>query len=243
MNFVFLLFIPVSTLAFEDDSTEKVEKLWESVRKSIDQADYRSADKSLTSILAIQPKLSNAFYYRGRVRFQAGEIKDSVADFDQHVSLSPGVKSRQWERGISLYYLEKYGQGAKQFEIYQTYHDNDVENSAWRFLCVAKADGIEAAKKNLLPIRNDRRVPMMQIYEMYRGNLTPTEVLAAAEKQSTNDAEKNSARFYANLYIGLLYEVQGQNDKSKEHIRIAKKHKIAHYMWDVANVHLLLRKK
>ena len=37
---------------------------------------------------------------------------------------------------------------------------------------------------------------------------------------------------------GLYYEAAGDNAKAKEHITTAaEKHKIGHYMWDVARVH------
>ena len=85
-----------------------------------------------------------------------------MADFDKYVELKPDAESRQWERGISYYYAGEFAKGAKQFELYQTYHDQDVENSVWRYLCVAREGGVEKAQANMLPIENDRRIPMMQ---------------------------------------------------------------------------------
>ena len=44
--------------------------------------------------------------------------------------------------------------------------------------------------------------------------------------------------------MGLYYEAAGDADKCKEHLTAAvEKHKIGHYMWDVANVHLARMKK
>jgi lipoprotein NlpI len=158
------------------------------------------------------------------------------------VELSPKQESRQWERGIALYYAGEYERGAKQFELYQTFHDNDVENSAWRYLCVARDKGVAEAQKTMLPIKDDRRVPMMQIYDLYRGKLTPDDVLAAVEKNAAGDREKNSGLFYAHLYIGLWHEAAGKADLAAKHIAAAEKHKIGHYMYDVARVHGEVRK-
>ncbi|MEC9093754.1 MAG: tetratricopeptide repeat protein [Planctomycetota bacterium] len=226
---------------FQQDDSQEIDRLWQETQKAIQKSDHFTAEKQLSAILDKQPETSQAYYYRGRVRFQAGKIQASVADFDRHVKLSPQLKSRQWERGISLYYANQFEQGAQQFEIYQTYHDNDVENSAWRFLCVARSKNVEAARQNLLPIANDRRIPMMQIYEMYQGRLSPEKVIQAAEKLPANASQRNSAKFYAHLYIGLLYEVQGKKEESFKQIKLAREHKIGHYMWDVANVHQKLR--
>jgi len=55
-------------------------------------------------------------------------------------------------------------------------------------------------------------------------------VLAAA-------GDENQPLFYAHLYIGLWHEVAGRAEEAKKHILEAEKHKIGHYMWDVAHVH------
>ena len=83
----------------------------------------------------------------------------------------------------------------------------------------------------------DRRVPMAQVYDLYRGTGTPAAVLAAAQAGSPQPERLNSQLFYAHLYLGLYYEAAGQVDLAKEHILKAEEHKIAHYMWDVAHLH------
>jgi lipoprotein NlpI len=193
---------------------------------------------ALTKAIEIDPKEATAWYLRGRERFRLGQVRESVADFDKHVELAPALASRQWERGISLYYAGQFDKGAKQFELYQTYHDNDVENSVWRYLCMARSEGVEKAREAMLPIKNDPRVPMMQIYDLYRGKLKPEDVLRAAAAGDVPDSERNARLFYAHLYLGLYYEAAGEAKQAKTHIfEAADKHKIGHYMWDVAHIH------
>lgn len=51
-------------------------------------------------------------------------------------------------------------------------------------------------------------------------------------------------QFYAELYLGLLAEAQGDERQALAHLAAAEKHKIGHYMWDVARVHAdLLRRQ
>jgi len=71
---------------------------------------------------------------RGSEHFRAGRFAESVADFDAEIKLDPRRSPWHWKRGISLYYLGRYADGAKQFEGYQTVDGNDVENAVWRFL-------------------------------------------------------------------------------------------------------------
>jgi lipoprotein NlpI len=191
----------------------------------------------LTAAIQKEPQLADAYYLRGRENFKLGNVKKSVADFDRYVQLEPKAESRQWERGISYYYAGEYEKGAKQFELYQTYHNQDVENSVWRYLCVAAKDGIAAAQKNMLPIESDRRVPMMEIYDLYRGKQTPEDVMKAVEVGNPGADEKNKRLFYANLYLGLWYQAADKRDLAKKHMIEAEQHKIGHYMWDVAHVH------
>src|SRR4029078_11454263 len=142
---------------------------------------HADAIDRLTEVITKSPTTAEALYYRGRENFRAGKISESVADFDKFVQLRPKSEAEQWERGISYYYAGQFAKGAKQFEDYQTFHNQDVENSVWRYLCVAPEEGVEKAQATLLPISDDRRVPMMQIYELYRGKLKPDDVLAAAK--------------------------------------------------------------
>ena len=81
----------------------------------------------------------------------------------------------------------QYAAGRKQFEGYQTVDSNDVENAVWRFLCMAHSDGVAAARDDLLKIKHDRRVPMMEIYAMFAGRTTPDQVLVTTGAQQALD--------------------------------------------------------
>ncbi len=201
------------------------------------KGEHNKAITTLDEAIAKNPKLAEAFYLRGRSRFCAGLVAESVSDFDKYVALRPDDEKSQWERGIAYYYVEDFAKGAKQFELYQTYYDQDVENSVWRYLCVARSEGVEKAQAKMLPITNDRRVPMMQIYDLYRGKLKPEDVLAAANAGNPGKESLNTRLFYAHLYLGLWHEAAGRAAEAKEHLLKAEEHKIGHYMWDVAHVH------
>jgi lipoprotein NlpI len=220
-------------------------KAQEAFRKALvasEKGNPAEAEKLLTEHLEAAPEDPFGYYWRGRERLRLAKIKESVADFDQFVKLAPDRERQLWERGIALYYAGEYERGAKQFELYQTYHDADVENAAWRYICQVRAKDVATARKELLPIAGDRRPVLMDIYAMFKEEKSPDEVLAAAEKVDGGDAEKKLARFYAHLYVGLYYEAKGDAEKSLKYIReAAEKHRDPHYMGDVAAVHFKLR--
>jgi lipoprotein NlpI len=230
---VTLLFVTPWTplVRAQDDVGEILEK---ALAASREQPSEEAVDL-LSQVIQQKPDLPLAWYHRGREQFRLGRIAQSVKDFDKFVELQPQADSRQWERGIAYFYAGEYAKGAKQFELYQTFHDQDVENSTWRYLCLVPLEGVEKAREKMLPIKEDRRVPMMQIYDLYRGKATPEDVLKAT-KELTGDS-KQAAEFYAHLYLGLWYDAAGKKEQAKEHIFAAEQRPIRHYMFDVARVH------
>jgi tetratricopeptide (TPR) repeat protein len=220
--------------------------LFVQAQEAASREDYQTARKLLDRVVERKDAPKAAYYWRGRALFCLAKVKESVADFDRYVKANESAESRQWERGIAMYYAGEFQRGADQFKLYQTYHANDVENSVWRFLCLARAKDVETARKNLLPIRNDPRIPMMKIYDLYRGAAEPDEVLEAAEEG--NDANRIAGqRFYAELYVGLYYEATGNPKAALPLLKSAaeshrKTQNVNRYMWAVADVHYRLLK-
>lgn len=209
------------------------------------QRKYPESLADFSKALELNPKAADALDRRGSVHFMLGNIKESIADFDKFLELRPDEFAGHWRRGITLYYGGKYDEGRKQFAGYEKVDTNDVENSVWHCLCAARVIGLEKARTNLLKIGFDRRVPMMVVYDLFRGTAKPEDVLAAAEAGQADAAERTRRHFYAHLYLGLYYEMVGQPEKSLEHLTImVEKHKLpGHYMWETGRVHLELRKK
>ncbi len=192
------------------------------------------------SMLLAQNPSAAVYNRRGVEQFKLGHIQQSLADFDRAIDLDLAQAPYHWQRGIALYYAGRYDDGRKQFELHQTVNGNDVENAAWRYLCMARAGTVEAARASILPIEHDSRVPMMQIYALYKGELAVDDVLAAARAGNPPADVLNERLFYAHLYIGLYYEAAGKSKQARDHIAQAVKHKVDHYMGHVARVHLQL---
>jgi lipoprotein NlpI len=211
-----------------------------SVRAEVYEAmqKYTDAIADWTKIIELDKKSALAYQQRGTVQFKTGKIKESIADFDEYIARVPKAKISHWQRGISYYYAGRFEDGRKQFEGYQDFDSNDVENAVWRFMCMARADGIDKARKAILKIGDDRRVPMRQVYDLYKGDLKPEDVLAAAEAGKVTDAQRNSQRFYAHLYVGIYHDLLNDKKKAFTHLnKAAEEYRIGHYMWDVARIH------
>ncbi len=169
--------------------------------------------------------------------FAAGRLEAAADGFDQVAALVPGAAPQLWQRGIALYYVGRYRDCREQFESHRLVNPNDVENAAWHFLCVARGESPEAARAALLPVGPDGRAPMPEIYEMFRGERTPEQVMADGERQAARRGA--SARFYAHLYVGLYHEALGNDAAAREHLTAAAGDEFGGgYMQMVARVHV-----
>jgi lipoprotein NlpI len=196
------------------------------------------------SCLRLDPALAAAYDHLGSELFKLGRIPEALASFDRFLELRPGERPGHWKRGIALYYAGKFDEGRRQFAAYEKVSTDDVENAAWHYLCNARAHGVEKARKELLKIGNDRRVPLMKVYALYAGQGTPDDVLAAVREGDPKGAELKERLFYAHLYLGLYYEAAGDRKRAFEHIaRAADDNKVGGYMGDVARVQRDVLKK
>jgi lipoprotein NlpI len=182
---------------------------------------------------AAQDQSPRALLDRAVAEFSKGRIAESVSAFDELARVAPAEAPYLWQRGIALYYAGRYRDCRAQFESHRTVNSDDVENAAWHFLCVARAESPQAARAALLPVGPDSRVPMREVYEMFKGATTADAVLKAA-------GTRPQARFYAHLYIGLYSEATGDGARAREHIEVAAQPQFADaggYMHMVAVVH------
>lgn len=169
--------------------------------------------------------------------FRAGRVTDALRGFDRVAALSPADAPYLWQRGIAQYYAGQFRECRDMFVSHRTVNPDDVENAVWHFLCVARAESPDAARKQMLPVGPDARVPMREVYQMFQGRMSEAQVMRAAG----NDP---SAQFFARLYVGLYLEATGQAARGRAQIEIAAEDRFARvggYMHDVARVHLMPR--
>jgi lipoprotein NlpI len=188
----------------------------------------------LIAVLLVAAQDVRAILNTAITDFRAGRVEQSLAGFDQVARLSPGDAPYLWQRGIAQYYAGRFRECRDMFISHRTVNPDDVENAAWHFLCVARAESPEAARRQMLPVGPDARVPMREVYRMFKGELTQAQVMKAAGSDP-------SAQFFARLYIGLYLEATGNREAGRTQIEIAAEDRFARvggYMHDVARVHM-----
>jgi len=172
--------------------------------------------------------------------FFAAEPAASARLFDRVAAALPEREPELWQRGIALYYAERFADGRSQFELHERVNPNDVENPAWHYLCVAREKGVAAAREAMLPVGDDARVPMREILDLFAGRGDEADVLAAAGRGP--EADRRNQLCYAHLYLGLHAEAAGDAAAAQRHITAAAgTYRMDHYMGRVAGVHARLR--
>jgi lipoprotein NlpI len=189
----------------------------------------------LIALVAFGQTTPQALYQQAVEQFRAGRVAESANSFDQLARAVPQQAPDLWQRGIALYYAGRFADCRAQFESHRAVNPDDVENAAWHFLCVARQTSTAKARELLLPVGPDPRRPMKEVLEMFRGKLTPDQVIAAA-------GSSDDALFYAHLYVGLYNEALAKPGETLRHIRIAAQDRFQAmgYMHMVARVHLRL---
>ncbi|GJP47642.1 hypothetical protein CLOM_g6822 [Closterium sp. NIES-68] len=174
---------------------------------------------------------------RGMELFVENDVQGSVVEFDKALRLDPSQEPYLWQRGLSLYYLGRFQEAAEQFRKDVAVNPNDTEEAIWCFLSEAQLLGPQEARQQFLLVGQDPRPVMRAAMEVFKKAGDPNEILAAAAA----DFGRPSALFYANLYVGLYYESEGDQYKSKSYIVTAAQSpygvRSGDYMAALARVH------
>ncbi|GBF91154.1 hypothetical protein Rsub_04823 [Raphidocelis subcapitata] len=173
---------------------------------------------------------------RGMTKFRSNDVEGSVADFDAALAADASLRPYLWQRGLSLYYVGSFQEGAKQFRDDVAVNPNDTEESIWAFLCEAQLEGPAAARANMLQVGRDSRPYMRAAYEAFRDGAGAGAIAAAAGP----DPGAGPA-FYAWLYVGLYHEAHGDAGAAREAmlraVGTAYARRSGDYMAALARVH------
>lgn len=196
-----------------------------------------------SAVIELDPRNVDAYSRRGDARFKKGLFKEAVEDYDRMTGLAPALARGHWRRGLALYFAGDPDKGAVQFEAYHAHDDADRENGLWRYFCQAKAKGREAAQAALLRYDKPDRAPLPAIYRVLTDGAAPEDVLAGIESADIQEFEKESRRFYAQFYLGMILLADGKEDAAAAYLRKAVANRWApgagfgpNFMWHVARV-------
>jgi lipoprotein NlpI len=204
--------------------------------RALQQGDHATAIEHVNDLLKAKPGDARTQLFAGDIFLRAGESKKAVEQFDAFLKQEPRELPYLWQRGIALYFVSQFKEGVKQFEVHREVNPNDVENAAWHFLCVAKADSFDKAEKMVLPAPGDPRLPMEEVLRMLSTGNTQA-VIDRIEKQAPGTASRSQAEFYGYFYLGLYEDAKGNRTEALQWMKRSAKDAPRNYMGDVARVY------
>ncbi|WP_168564515.1 tetratricopeptide repeat protein [Crateriforma spongiae] len=171
----------------------------------------------------------------GDAQLRFGRVEESIHSFERAIEMRPEWKPELWQYGIALAFAQRYREGRELFEMHRRVNPHDVENAAWHFLCVAKDADLATARQLLLPAPSDPRPPMKQVLRRLAGG--DDAIVVDAVRDTRSMRQRDSAQFFADLYLGLIADAEGNSAKAEQYMQAAAKTGLGHYMADVARVY------
>lgn len=204
---------------------------------SVDHSDRheRSIERAQSNLRADESGVASREVALADALLRGGKADESIPHYETAIKQSPDMRPYLWQYGIALFFAGRFDDGRELFEAHRRVNPNDVENAAWHFLCEAKANDIDSARKLLLPAPGDRRVPMSEILDRLPGG--DATKIEAAVNAIDHPMSKQSARFYADLYLGLIADAENKPDEALRFMTRAAETPMTHYMADVARVY------
>lgn len=241
MLVVALLFgLLTSTLAAQQHPSQG--ELRDAGFQALQRGDRPAAVEAADALVADFPNDAVAWRLAGDLYLRAGEIPKALTQFKRYIARVPKHEPELWQHGIALALTGEYEAGKELFELHRTANPHDVENALWHFYCVAKASTPQQARGIILPAPGDRRVPMEQLLRLYRGEGDEAAVRAAVDELPPQSSQLTSAAFYADLYLAMHADAEGDRQRALELAEQAAAAKEVNYMTDVGRVyHGLLR--
>ncbi|MCT7940876.1 lipoprotein NlpI [Shewanella holmiensis] len=171
--------------------------------------------------LKLQPNLADAYNFLGIYYTQEGEFESAYEAFDGVLELAPEYDYAFLNRGIALYYGERYELAVKDMQDFYDRDPSDGYRALWLYLMSSKMNA-ESALTTLgsqRPKLADQPWPSVLV-DYYLGNVSKQQVFSAA-KVELRDAKEYAERLCeAYFYLGKRAEQLGQYQDAANYYRL-----------------------
>lgn len=171
--------------------------------------------------LKLQPNLADAYNFLGIYYTQEGEFESAYEAFDGVLELAPEYDYAFLNRGIALFYGERYDLAVKDMQTFYQRDPNDGYRSLWLYLMSSQIDA-QAALVTLGTQRGqlDDNAWSSVLVDYYLGKLTKTQLFAAAKVGLNQPKEYAERLCEAYFYLGKRAEELGLFQEAANYYRL-----------------------
>eukprot|EP00548_Thalassiothrix_antarctica_P013704 CAMPEP_0194179962 /NCGR_PEP_ID=MMETSP0154-20130528/13318_1 /TAXON_ID=1049557 /ORGANISM="Thalassiothrix antarctica, Strain L6-D1" /LENGTH=285 /DNA_ID=CAMNT_0038895495 /DNA_START=28 /DNA_END=885 /DNA_ORIENTATION=+ len=155
----------------------------------------------------------------GMSAFASGDVDRSIGIYDTILENDPRRKPYLWQRGLSLYYAERYQDGADQFAADVAVNPNDTEEQIWHLLCLSQLKGVgslKEARRFKLTVGQDRRPVMRAVQRLFLSEGGTEEEERRRQLIDIIERGDKGSKFYASMYLSLYHESMGDTTEAKK---------------------------
>ncbi|MGZ9897619.1 lipoprotein NlpI [Shewanella gaetbuli] len=171
--------------------------------------------------LKLQPNLADAYNFLGIYYTQEGEFESAYDSFDGVLELAPDYDYAYLNRGIALYYGERYELAVNDLQAFYDRDPSDGYRALWLYLMSAHQD-VEVATQALAQHRMglpDKAWSSVLI-DFYLGKLSKDEVFQAAKVGLNQPKEYAERLCEAYFYLGKKAQELGQYQDAANYYRL-----------------------
>ncbi|AZG37178.1 MULTISPECIES: lipoprotein NlpI [Shewanella] len=171
--------------------------------------------------LKLQPDLADAYNFLGIYYTQEGEFDSAYEAFDGVLELSPNYDYAFLNRGIALYYGERYELAVDDMKVFYERDPSDGYRVLWLYLMTAAVDK-NAALVNLAQQReqlNDEDWSSILV-DFYIGNVNQEQVFSAAKVGLSQPKEYAERLCEAYFYLAKHAAANGQYQQAANFYRL-----------------------
>ncbi|WP_434926885.1 lipoprotein NlpI [Shewanella sp. HL-SH4] len=171
--------------------------------------------------LKLQPNLADAYNFLGIYYTQEGEFESAYEAFDGVLELAPEYDYAYLNRGIALFYGERYELAVKDMMTFYQRDPNDGYRSLWLYLMSSQID----AKAALVALGTQRgqledKAWSSVLVDYYLGKLTKKQLFAAAKVGLNQPKEYAERLCEAYFYLGKRAEELGLYQEAANYYRL-----------------------
>jgi lipoprotein NlpI len=171
--------------------------------------------------LKLQPDLADAYNFLGIYYTQEGEFDSAYEAFDGVLELSPNYDYAFLNRGIALYYGERYELAVDDMKVFYERDPSDGYRVLWLYLMTAAVDK-NAALVNLAQQRKQLNNEDWSsiLVDFYIGNVNQEQVFAAAKVGLSQPKEYAERLCEAYFYLAKHAAANGQYQQAANFYRL-----------------------